>query len=75
MYVSEETHRREGLDILVLPEQSFRHLHPPVLLLANCPYLARKEGLGESWNKREVDRETLVTMDEEISHGNLGGGQ
>lgn len=28
----------------VLPELSFQRLHRPVLLLANSPYLARKEG-------------------------------
>jgi hypothetical protein len=28
------------------PRQSFRHLHHPILLLANSPYLERKEGSG-----------------------------
>jgi len=60
-------------DILVLPKQSFRRLRPLVLLLANCPYLERKEVFRGGLGKRG-DETDLVTVDEETGHGNLGGG-
>jgi hypothetical protein len=55
-----------------LPELSCRRHHRPTLLLANSPYLARTEGLGGR-SKRNGARRTLITMDEEKSHGNLSG--
>ena len=57
-----------------LPGLSCRRHHRPILLLANSPYLARKEGIRRIarsegiWVKR-----TLITMDGGECHGNLSG--
>jgi hypothetical protein len=56
-----------------LPRRSFLRLHHPILLLANSPYLERKEGSGESREEgRDMER-TLITMDGKQVHRNLSG--
>jgi hypothetical protein len=76
MYVSKETHRREGWRTghTCTAKAVFPTPPSPSTATRQLSISGKKGKISGALGKRGVERETLVTMDEEIGHGKLGGG-
>ncbi len=76
MYVSKGTHRREGWGTghTCTARAVFPTPPSPSTATRQLSISGKKGRIRGGLGKRGVEIETLVAMDEEIGHGNLGGG-